>query len=84
MSLKEKIKQGMRTIGACSLAGIAIAGTSVILTLGLPSAFNAGLEAIEQREKREKMSDQLRQLKKSLGNPGAADRAAEIILRTPQ
>lgn len=43
----------------------------------LPTA----LALLEQREKREKMSDQLRQVKKSLGNPGAADRAAEIILR---
>jgi len=42
----------------------------------LPTA----LALLEQREKREKMSDQLRDVKKSLGNPGAADRAAEIIL----
>ena len=39
------------------------------------------LALLEQREKREKMSEQLRRVKKSLGNPGAADRAAEIILK---
>ena len=44
----------------------------------LPTA----LALLEQREKREKMSDQLRQVKKFLGNPGAADRAAEIILKS--
>ena len=43
----------------------------------LPTA----LALLEQREKREKMSEQLRRVKKSLGNPGAADRAAEIILK---
>jgi len=43
----------------------------------LPTA----LALLEQKEKREKMSDQLRRVKKSLGNPGAADRAAEIILK---
>lgn len=43
----------------------------------LPTA----LALLEQKEKREKMSEQLRRVKKSLGNPGAADRAAEIILK---
>ena len=44
----------------------------------LPTA----LALLEQRGKREKMSEQLRRVKKSLGSPGAADRAAEIILES--
>ncbi len=44
----------------------------------LPTA----LGLLEQREKRKKMSEQLRKVKESLGNTGATDRAAEIILKS--